>query len=82
MPFASRKPIDVNRLKADLASASIELLSAHCAVDRVRLQYTPQDIVSFGERASLKKSITSAEAVCRFFSLIEAHLNSMEETGG
>ena len=47
---AVKKQIDVNRLKADLAAAAVELLSAHCAADRVRLQYSPQDIVAFGER--------------------------------
>jgi hypothetical protein len=69
-----RRPIDVARLKADVAAASVELLSAHCATDRVRLQYAPQDIVAFGERNSLRRAIASAEAVYRFFSQIEAHL--------
>lgn len=81
MPFGSKKQIDVARLKADLAAASIELLSAHCATDRVRLQYSPQDIVTFGERTSLKKAITSASALCRFFSQIEAYLKYEEEAG-
>lgn len=80
MPSRSKK-VDVARLKADLAAASVELLSAHCATDRVRLQYSPQDIVAFGERASLTKAITSAEALCRFFSLIRACLNYEEEAG-
>jgi hypothetical protein len=70
----ARRPIDVARLKADVAAASVELLSAHCATDRVRLQYAPQDIVAFGERNSLRRAIASAEAVHRFFSQIEAHL--------
>ncbi|MFZ0863329.1 MAG: hypothetical protein ABR881_11150 [Candidatus Sulfotelmatobacter sp.] len=69
----ARKHIDVARLKADLAAASVELLSAHCATDRIRLQYSPQDIAAFGERHSLQRAIASAEAVCRFFSEIEAH---------
>ena len=70
----ARRPIDVGRLKADVAAASVELLSAQCATDRVRLQYAPQDIVAFGERNSLRRAIASAEAVHRFFSQIEAHL--------
>ena len=58
MQFGSDKNVDVARLKADLAAAAVELLSAHCAVDRVRLQYSPQDIVSFGERSALKRAIS------------------------
>jgi hypothetical protein len=73
MAAAARK-IDVARLKADVASASVELLSAHCATDRIRLQYSPQDIAAFGERHSLRRAIASAEAVCRFFAQIEAHI--------
>ena len=65
-----RKQIDIVRLKADLAAASVELLSAHCAADRVRLQYSPQDIVAFGEPRTLKRAIASAEALYRFFSQI------------
>ena len=73
------KPIDVARLKADLAAVGVELLSAHCATDRVRLLYSPQDIVTFGERYCLQRAIASAEAVCRFFSQIEAHINRQED---
>jgi hypothetical protein len=72
--------VDVARLKADLTAASVELLSAHCAADRVRLQYSLKDIVVFGERHSLQRAIASAEAIHRFFSQIEAHIHREEET--
>jgi hypothetical protein len=74
-----RKAIDVARLKADLTAASVELLSAHCAADRVRLQYSPQDIVAFAERQALKRAIASAEALHKFFSQIEAQLRRKED---
>lgn len=73
------KPIDVPRLQAEVAAVGVELLSAHCATDRIRLQYSPQDIVAFGERHSLKRAIASAEALCRFFSEIEIHFNRQED---
>ena len=76
---SEKKDLDVARLRADLAAASVELLSAHCATDRVRLHYSPQDIVTFAERSTLKKALTSAEAVYRFFSHIEAHIRHKEE---
>jgi hypothetical protein len=38
MAPGSKKHVDVARLKADLAAAGVELLSAHCATDRIRLQ--------------------------------------------
>jgi hypothetical protein len=79
MAPVSRKQVDVARLKADIAAASVELLSAHCATDRIRLKYSPQDIVAFGERHSLQRAIASAEALYRFFSQIQAHINRQED---
>ncbi len=81
MQSGSKKQVDVVRLKADLAAASVELLSAHCAADRVRLQYSPQDVVSFGDRKTLKRAITSSEALCRFFTQIARHLELEENAG-
>jgi hypothetical protein len=80
MVSRSKKQIDIARLKADLAAASVELLSAHCATDRVRLQYHPDDIVAFGERRTLERAITSAQAMYRFFSQVEAQLTRQEDT--
>jgi hypothetical protein len=78
MQFGGKKDIDVARLKADLAAASVELLSAHCAADRIRMQYSPVDIVTFAERSALKRSIASAEALYRFFSQIKTHLHGSD----
>jgi hypothetical protein len=76
---AVKKQIDVNRLRADLAAASVELLSAHCAADRVRLQYSSQDIVSFADPQALKRAIASAESLHNFFSQIAAEIQKQKE---
>jgi len=78
MQSGSKKQIDVARLKADLAAAGVEILSAHCAADRIRLRYSPEDIVAFGERSTLKKAITSSRALHRFFTLLEIQLKHSE----
>ena len=74
MQSGSKKDIDIKRLKAEIAAAGVEVLSAHCAADRIRLQYSPQDIVTFGEPGTLKKAIASSEALYRFFAQIEAQM--------
>jgi hypothetical protein len=79
MASGTRRQIDVGRLRADLAAAGVELLSAHCATDRVRLQYSAEEIVAFGERRSLERALSSAEAVHRFFSKIEAQISQAED---
>ena len=73
-----KKQIDIARLKADVAAAGVELLSAHCATDRIRLQYSPQDVVAFGERRTLRRAVASAEALHRFFSQIGALITHEE----
>jgi hypothetical protein len=70
----SKKQAGIARLISDLRAAKIELLSAQCATDRLRLQYSVADIVSFGERRALKAAIASADPLCRFFSSIEHEL--------
>ncbi|HYM78834.1 MAG TPA: hypothetical protein VE377_22875 [Candidatus Dormibacteraeota bacterium] len=80
MQSGSKKQVDVARLKADLAAAGVEVLSAHCAADRVRLQYSPQDIVAFGEKTTLKRAIASSEALYRFFALIEAQMKRKDDS--
>lgn len=80
MQSGSKKQIDGARLKAELAAASIELLSAHCAADRLRMRYSLRDIVTFAEPASLKKAIASAQALHHFFSQIEAHIQPADDS--
>jgi hypothetical protein len=75
----SGKQAGIARLASDIRAAKIELLSAQCATDRLRLQYSVEDIVSFGERQALKGAIASAGALCRFFSSIEDQLKQAEQ---
>jgi hypothetical protein len=75
----SKRQSEIARLSSDLRTAKIELLSAQCAADRLRLQYSVADIVSFGERQSLKGAIASAASLCRFFASIESQVRMAEE---
>ena len=74
----SGKRAGIARLISDLRAAKVELLSAQSATDRLRLQYSVADIVSFGERRALKGAIASAGALCRFFTSIDEHMKKDE----
>ena len=80
MQSGSKKQVDIARLKSDVAAAGVEILSAHCAADRIRLQYSPQDVVVFAERSTLRKAIASAEALYRYFALISLELKEAEKS--
>jgi hypothetical protein len=73
-----KKPTEVAKLIADLRNAKVELLSAQCAVDRLRLQYPISDIVSYGERQTLERALASVRALSRFFGEIESQLKPQE----
>lgn len=69
----------IARLVADLRTAKVELLSAQCAADRLRLRYSPQDLISLGERQTLERAIASVHALSRYFSQIEAQLRPEDQ---
>jgi hypothetical protein len=75
---ASSRQAGIARLISDLRTAKLELLSAECATDRLRLHYSVADIVSFGEQQMLKGAIASAGALCRFFASIEDQMKQVE----
>ena len=76
----AKKQGDIARLITDLRAAKIELLSAECAVDRLRLQHSIDDIVSFGERQALEKAIASIHALNCFVSQVEAQIKVQVDT--
>ena len=69
-----KKQPDVPRLMAELTSLKVELLSAQCAMDRLRLQYSPHDIVMYADSQALKRVIASTEALHKYCSQLQAHL--------
>jgi len=76
---AVERQAHLSRLIADLRTAKVELLSAQCAADRLRLRYSPKEIVSFGERQTLERALASVHALSRYFAQIEAQLRQDEE---
>ena len=82
MQSGSKKQVNVVRLNADIAAASVELLSAQCAADRVRLQYSPKDVASFADPNALKRAITSSEAVYRFFAEVATEMVEQQQGQG
>jgi hypothetical protein len=56
---------------SDVNAAYIELLSAACAVDRIRRRYSLEDIAKYCEPSLLRKIVESANVVCKYFSQLE-----------
>ena len=73
-----KRRAEVAKLMADLRNAKVELLSAQCAVDRLRIQYPIPYIVLFGERQTLERALALARALSGFFGEIESQLKLQE----
>jgi len=68
----------VVQLNADLRSAQIDLLSAQCATDRLRLRFSPQDMTRYGDRELLRKATNSAIALHDFYQAIDKVIHAAE----
>jgi hypothetical protein len=58
-------------MNSELQQAHLEVLSAHCAVHQLRLNYSTDDLARFGRREILRKSAEAASALNEFYASIE-----------
>jgi hypothetical protein len=71
------KPEDrvaIVQMNAELRHAQLELLSAECATQQLRLRYSSEDIARFAERDVLHKAITTAGVLNQYYSSIPKQL--------
>lgn len=65
------KRLERFKMDGDLRDAYVELLSAQCAVDRLRLRYAPHEVANQGSSFMVARSISAAMAICDYFSSIQ-----------
>ena len=70
------------QLNAELRTAQLDLLSAQCATDRLRLRFSAEDLARHGHRDVLHKAIGSANALHHFYSTLEKIIQSVESAVG
>jgi len=63
--------VAIVKMNAELQHAQLELLSAECATDRLRLRYSLENLARYGERDLLRKAVASATALKDYYSYIE-----------
>src|SRR5215813_2773924 len=62
--------VAIVQMNAELRHAQLELLSAQCATDRLRLRFSTEDIAHFAQRDVLRKALTSANALSEYYNRI------------
>jgi hypothetical protein len=68
--------VAIVQMNADLRHAQLDLLSAQCATDRLRLRFSIEDLAQYGERDVLRKAIGTAVALSDFYVSIQNQLPS------
>jgi len=58
------------QMNAELRHAQLEMLSAQCATDRLRLHYSAEDLARHAQRDILRKAWTSANALFEYYNAI------------
>lgn len=66
--------VEAFKLDGDLRDAYVELLSAQCAVERLKMRYSPHDLASHGSKFMVSRSVTAASVICEYFSSVEKSL--------
>ncbi len=59
--------VAIVQMNAELRNAQLELLSAQCATDRLRLRFSTQDLAQHAQRDVLRKALCSATALHHYY---------------
>jgi hypothetical protein len=68
--------VAIVQMNAELRHAQLDLLSAQCATDRLRMRFSVGDLARFGEKDVLRKTIGSALSLSAYYASIQ---NEMPE---
>lgn len=68
--------VAIAQLNSELRHAQLDLLSAQCATDRLRLRFSVEDLARYGERDVLRKTIGTAIALNEYYLSIQNEMPS------
>src|ERR1700758_2224201 len=78
----SEERVAIVQMNADLRHAQLELLSAQCATDRVRLRFSIEQIARHAHVDVLRKTLGTVTALYQYYSSIEKERVSHATSSG
>jgi len=72
--------VAILQMNAELRNAQLEMLSAQCATDRLRLHYSAETIARHAQREILHKACSSANALYQYYDSLTQQLPPPDET--
>jgi hypothetical protein len=70
--------VAIAQMNAELRNAQLELLSAQCATDSLRLRFSLPDIARYASRDVLQKAIASAGAMNHYYVSVEKQIPGVD----
>jgi len=67
--------VAIAQMNSDLRHAQLDLLSAQCATNRLRLRFSVEDLARYGERDVLRKTIGTALALHEYYVSIQSEMS-------
>jgi hypothetical protein len=80
----SENRVAIVQINNELRNAQVELLSAQCATDRLRLRFSKEDIAQRGQPDVLRKAIATTTVLHDYYSAIEkpgSHSSAVSKPG-
>src|SRR5215471_8193685 len=65
--------VAIAQMNSELRNAQLELLSAQCATDRLRLRFSAEEVARYGHRDVVRKAAASASALHEFYGQVARH---------
>jgi hypothetical protein len=72
--------VAIVKMNAELRHAQLELLSAECATDRLRLRFSPENLARYAERDVLRKAVASATALKDYYTYVARQVSEANTT--
>src|SRR5205823_1069368 len=69
------------QMNAELRHAELELLSAQCATDRVRLRFSSEDVAAFAQQDILNRAVRAASALNSYYSEVDSQRSKVRPVG-
>ena len=66
--------VAIVQINAELRHAQLELLSAECATDRLRLRFSAENVAAYAQRDVLRKAVASATALHDYYIYLAQHV--------
>lgn len=74
--------VAIVQMNAELRHAQLEMLSAQCATDRLRLRFSAEDIARHAQRDVLRKALSSATALHDYYTYIARQVRDEDAISG